>query len=553
MLALLVYLGIAWFILLPQAFCTPDEGAKLLQLQNLRWEDGRLAHDIAYPGRDIDSDLQFAQHDPVRGFLRVRDGALYFQRLPVFPLLVLPFFRWFGFPGLYLLPAIGGAASGVLALQLLKRSDRRFGMWMLIAFGSPVFVYATIFWEHTLATSLGLAGAWLAFHLGPTPRKTLGWIAVGILLGISVYIRLEMMIFALAWLFACWVVFRDGRWGPVWAGISLGLVMLPYRPLHGIMFAGQKIPDHAAWLFYPFAYLALAKWRAVPELLIGPPVEGAIDTGWLGDLWAVAAVIVIGCSLGAKSSPAKRAIRLTGLAITAIVGAAFLFDGTLYPAAHGLLFTTPWALLGLARAREVWQCSSWRGRIVVLATILGLIGYTVGIIVLRAGSPQGGLEWGARFAMIFYPLLALLAAWDLGADRRDVKTLVIVGVLMLLGFGFQTRGLWTLRYGKQINAALDRAIVETPERHIVTDLWWMPLNAAPVYSEKEIFVTDTPEELRSWVELAVAGQVQRFLLVTMDHALLDNTNQVLGAHRLNPVEARVMTSVLIYRVEIEPR
>ena len=124
---------------------------------------------------------------------------------------------------------------------------------------------------------------------------------------------------------------------------------------------------------------------------------------------------------------------------------------------------------------------------------------------------------------------------------------------MLLGFGFQTRGLWTMRYNKQINAALDRAIVETPERHILTDLWWMPLNAAPVYYEKEIFVTDTPNELKSWVELAAIYQVEHFFLVTLDRALLDRTNQILGAYRLDTIDARAMQNVSVYRVEIVMR
>jgi hypothetical protein len=554
-LALLVYLGIAWFVLPPHGFWTSDEGAKLLQLQNLRWQDGRLAYDIAYPGREVDPDLHFAQNDPLWGSLRVLDGRLYLQRFPVFPLLALPLFRWFGFYGLYLLPAVGGAVSGVLALQLLDPGDRRFGMWMLIAFGSPVFIYATIFWEHTLATCLGLAAAWIAFRVGPVarpiaPRQVCGWVAAGAILGISAYIRLEMLIFGLALLFAYWWVVRDGRWGPLWAGVSLGLVMLPYRPLHGMMFGGQQMPQHTANLFYPFYYLVRAQWRAVPDVLIGPYAESSIDAGWLGGLGAIAAVIAVAHSFSAIDSPAMRAVRLAGLAITAITGAIFLFNNTLYHSGHGLLFTTPWALLGLVRAREVWQRGNWRARVILLSVVLGLIGYTLEVIGFRSSGPHGGLEWGARFAMPFYPPLALIAAWDLGAKRRDVKTLVLVGALMFLGLGFQVRGIWTIRHDKQVNVDLNRMIVAVSERHVVSDERWVPLTAAPIYTEREIFVADTPEELGSWVGLAAARQVQRFSLLTANDAFLDETNQILDRHRLSVVDAHRLRSLSIYRVAI---
>jgi len=556
-LALLVYLTIAWFILPPGAFWTSDEGAKLLQLENLRWENGRLAHDIAYTGRELDPELQFAHLDPRGGPIRVRDAKLYFQRLPIFPLLVLPLFRRFGYYGLYLLPAVSGAVIGVLALQLLKRSDRRFGMWVLIAFGSPVFIYATIFWEHTLATSLGLVGAWLAFRIGPTTRtkplgKIFGWTAIGVLLGFGAYIRFEMLIFALALLFAYWFVVRNDRWGPVWAGLVLLLVMLPYRPLHGLVLGGQKMPENATYLFRPARYLTSAGWKAVPDLLIGPVADASIDTGWLGDLWAIAAVIVIAHSFGATSSPAMRTIRLVGLAVTAIVGAIFLFDKTFYHSGHGLLFTTPWALLGLSRARKVWQSGGWRARVVVLSALLGLIGHTVGIIGLRGASPHGGLEWGARFAMPYYPLLALIAAWDLGEKRRDVKTLVVVGTLMFLGLGFQVRGIGTIRHDKRVNDALNRMVIEMPEQHIISDQVWVPFVTAPVYAEKGIFVADTPEEFGNWIKLAAAHHVWHFSLVTANAVLLDETSQILDDYELGVIEVRRIKHLFVYRVIIEP-
>src|SRR4051794_31632020 len=93
--ALLIYNLVALVFLSPNALWSPDEGAKLLQVQNLHWRDSRLSFGIAYTGKEVDPTLAFAQPDAV-GLLRVRDGELYFQRLPLFPLLTLPLFNAFG-------------------------------------------------------------------------------------------------------------------------------------------------------------------------------------------------------------------------------------------------------------------------------------------------------------------------------------------------------------------------------------------------------------------------------------------------------------------------
>jgi hypothetical protein len=561
MLALLAYLWIAWFVLPTQAVWGPDEGARLLQLQSLRIEDFHLAHDIAYSGRKLDPNLEFAQQFAKPNLLlRIREDGLYFQRLPIFPMIVLPLFRLFGYSGLYLLPAISGAVSSVLALDLLERNERRFAMWALTAFGSPLLIYATLFSEHTLATSLGLVGAWLASRMGPVRRKgslgmVVGWISVGVVLGISVYIRLEMVLFALSLLFVYWFIVQDGRWGPIWAGASLGVTLLPYIPLHWAMF-GHLLPGNANFLasFDPLGYLARVEWRAVVDLLLGPSRDAAIDPGWLGGLWAIASVIAVVHSLASTDSPSVRKLQWVGLGIVVVVGAVFLFNSTFYRSAHGIFSTTPWAILGLCQAHEVWRRGSRRAKIIVLSTVFGLIGYTVGVIFLRAphSGARGGLEWGNRYIMTFYPFLALMAAWDIGSKRYNARTLTVIGALLFLGVGFQIRGIWTVRHDKQISLYLNQLIAETPEQHVVSDLWWLPIDTAPIHGKKALFVAPTPERLGHWVELAAASQVQQFCLVTLDGTLLEDVTQHLDRYTLRVVESRRLENLLVFHVAIEP-
>lgn len=554
LVALLVYLAVAWFALLPGVFCTPDEGAKWLQSQALRLEGGKLVHDIAYTGYRLDPEMHFAVPEYTHGFLEVRAGKLYFRRLPLFPAMIIPFVRWFGMYGLYLLPAASGAASGILALLSLSPQDRRWRMWLLIAFGSPVFIYGTLFWEHTLATSIALGSLVLALHMGSHAfrgHRTLGWIGVGFMLSFSLYLRLEVAIFAGALLFSCFVVMRQHRIGIACASLCVSISLLLYPVLHNVVLSDPR-PGNTDYLFYPLAYLHHAQWRAIVDLLVGPPIEGSLSTGWLGGLWAIAATVVLVHSFVKAQSAATRRLRIVGLMVTILLAAHFLFTSDMYYAAHGLLSTTPWALLGIARARQIWNADGIRGRVITLTVLVGLLAYSIAILGFRASEPDGGLEWGARFVLTFYPLLALMAAWRLPNTEQSFALRITLAALIALGLGFQVRGIWTMRQNQEYNAALTRQIVQLSESHLVTDLGWFPLNIAPIYGQKATFIVDGIEELATWLDLAHDQDVAQFILATAEHdPLLKSGTFTLAEQTLEVVEVNRTSGVILYRILVQ--
>ncbi|HXV44580.1 MAG TPA: hypothetical protein VEC96_16080, partial [Anaerolineae bacterium] len=445
-------------------------------------------------------------------------------------------------------------------LQLLQPRGRRLALWILIAFASPVLIYASIFWEHTLTTALCLGAAWLSFQIGPIGRaasfrQIIGWAIIGLILAISAYIRSETVFFALAWLLAYWLLIPRGRWGVVWAGISLGVMLLLYVPLHRAMFGQTEKIFHSSFLsgFHPLSYLERAGWQVIPDLLIGAPEDGAIAGGWLSWIWAIATIAAVGFSFVPNSRLAHNLMLLV-LGLSALVGATFLFNPTPYRSAHGLLFTTPWIALGLCRAKEVWRRGDWRIQVIVLSTILGLTSYLLALIVIRAPhwGPHGALEWGMRYVMTFYPFLAIMAAWNLQAKWRDISSLVIIGALVFLGVGFQIRGLWTIRHDKQINARLNQILAEAPGQYIVSDLWWLPLNAAPIQPQKTVFFA-LPNRMADWVSLAAAAQAQQFFLVTLNPSLLEEAGQRLGSSNLTPLEEYNVENLIIFHVALEGR
>ena len=523
-IAFIVYIALANLFLLPAAVWSPDEGAKLLQLKNLRWQNHALNIEILYPGTELDPELKFALSDPKLDLLQVVDGKLIFQRLPIFPLLEKPLFKLAGYPGLYLLPALCGALIGVIALLMILPDHRRALMWITIAFGSPVLIYSVIFWEHTLAALSGLSAAWLAIRLSEAEhlssiRMFFGWLLVGMLLCLGIFLRLEMLIFSAALITACLVYSKRRRWGPIVAACVVGLTWLLYQPAHELIMSGQSLPRNAQYLNYPLAYLRHAGWRSVVDILIGPFEDLAINPGWPGVLWTCASILAILTSLRWFRKPIWRVVHLAALSLSAVIALYFLITPDAYHSAHGLLFTTPWALLGVTRAREMWDTAGRRGKIIVVTALLGLTGYIVAMVGFRASSPHGGLEWGARLALVYYPLLALIAAWDINKKHGIEKAIILA--MIFLGIGFQVRGLLTIRQDKLVNNSINQEILQAPEYYTISNMWWLALNTAPIYPAKAVQLATSPQEIASWVELADQQGIKHFALLVQDPAILD--------------------------------
>ena len=185
-----------------------------------------------------------------------------------------------------------------------------------------------------------------------------------------------------------------------------------------------------------------------------------------------------------------------------------------------------------------------------LLAVFGLASYVIGIVVLRASSPQGGLEWGARFALTFYPLLALMAAWDTGYRRKHVLAPALLIALLCLGIGFQLRGLITIRQDKAINASLNQTLIDLPERNVVSDTPWFALNTAPLYGQKATFEVASAAGVSDWIAQATSRGVTRFCLVTLNTQLVSDIDAQLHTHHLRVLETRSIGNIQIVRLAI---
>ena len=551
----LIYLSLAWFFLYPESIWSPDEGAKLLQLQALRLENGKLTLAIPYAGNYLDPSHQFALAEHPKDLLTISSvDQLLLERLPIFPLISKPLFDRFGSFGLYILPTVSGALVGVLSLMLVEEKDRRVLMWLLICFASPVWIYSMLFWEHTLAAALCLSGILLATIVCQNKpgrlQKILIYFLTAFLFSAAAYFRMESILLAGAFLLSCFILRKENRlWMIILATIML-LMLLPYGFLQGALFEGNPVPFNFRYLFHPLDYLRTAGWGAIPDLLVGPGLDEALDTGWLGGLWAIAAILAIAHSFVEPQTSTTRILKWMSLSLCVLVSGWFLFTITPYRSAHGLLFTTPWAVLGITRIRQLWKRGDWQPRMIMLTALLGLFAYSLVLLVLRGSSPHGGLEWGARFALVFYPLLAIIAGWDMRS--LHIIDITIILALFVIGLGFQFRGMETIRSDRQINSSINQTILETPEDHIVTDLWWFLLNTAPVQPSKAIYTVQDFDELNEWIIVANENQVSNFALVSLDRSLPWHTRYLHPEYGLQVSDIIRIGDIWVFRLALQP-
>src|SRR5579859_2830463 len=205
-LAIIALLGVALVLgaagaALPRAgFWHSDEGARFLQLLNLRLGPQGLDTAIRYPGRAVDAALQFVPFHPKQRRVDAT-GNIYLQ-WPIFlPLLTWPFYQALGLAGLYVLPLLGtlGACWGSYRLARTAGAPPT-AAWLtipLLGLATPLGFYSWVFFEHTLAAAL-VTGAVLLILQGHRRGDRRRLFLAGIALGAAIYLRSELYVLVLA-------------------------------------------------------------------------------------------------------------------------------------------------------------------------------------------------------------------------------------------------------------------------------------------------------------------------------------------------------------------
>jgi hypothetical protein len=554
----------------PQALTHHDEGAKYLQVRNLRLTTSGLDWSINYPARPLDPELEFVPFHPKQHYVDGK-GRIYLQ-WPIF-LGLLTRIPWkvMAFPGLYVVPLLAGLGalwvSYLLALALGLPGRVAWLAVPLVGLATPLSLYSLLYFEHTLAALL-VASSFLAAALAlrsPTPSLRAA-AAGGALLAVAVYFRSELYILALVmglgFTLAGWRQ-RSWRLPLAWGG-AFALALVPLWAFYAIN-EGTLLPVHALWYFSggepsnggvprpglpPLRYIATAGWGVVPAFLLGPesaPLAPGFPpwvtaAGLVGTALCLLAALVRLVGPRTQVSQWGLPVLAVGLTLVLLSTTSTLLDPQPYYNLHGFLLASPFVVMALR--------PSGGGR--PLAFVQGVALAYVGLhaLVISALSGLGPIslhEWGQRYLLPAYPLLvvvALAAVWGIvrevqGREWRALRLACVwlTAALALVGVGFTARGYAVLNDERAQVVGWLALVEDLPAREpLVTDVWWLPLNLAAGFYSRPMMLAEGDERLGLWAGQMRERGATRFAFATQDPALFEGewTRRVPGLQADGP-------------------
>ncbi|MFL5733812.1 MAG: hypothetical protein ACJ78Q_11480 [Chloroflexia bacterium] len=572
--ALLITGAIYLVVLLPsspQALTHHDEGAKYLQVRNLRITPGGLDWSINYPARRLDPALEFVPFHPKQHYVDGQ-GRIYLQ-WPIFlGLLTRIPWKLLGFWGLYVVPFAAGLgtlwAAYLLALAVGVPVRVAWLAVPLVGLATPVGIYSLLYFEHTLAAlfvTLSLLAAVRGLRDEGAPR--LGILLSGALLAMAVYFRSELYVLALVMaLVMAWVGWKRRRWriAAAWVG-AFAVALVPLWAFYSLS-EGTLLPTHALWYFTgsepanggglpqpglpPLRYIATAGWGVVPAFLFGP--ENAPFAPRFAPWVEVAGLVGVGlCGVGALMKAAWRGVGwslpvfLAGLVLVLLATGETLLSSQQYYNLHGFLLAAPFVAVALWPPGGEGAAVSSR-RFLYATTLLYLGLHVLVISALSGLGPISLHEWGQRYLLPAYPALGVLALsvvsgqWPVvsgqltGVGGRGVSRRVVPFAFCLLaavGLGFTVRGYGALGEERaQVERWLGLTAAMPAGEPLVTDTWWLPLNLAAGFYSRPYMLAEGDARLAKWAEQMRGKGVGRFGLATTNPAVFNGawTHEVAG-------------------------
>jgi len=517
----------------PEIFWSLDEGGKYLYMQSAI-RSGDPAAPLPYPGRYLDQNLQFV---PLMYWSR-SDDQIYSWWPVSFPLASVPSYLAFGWYGVYVLPAVcGGLVSwftGLLVRCLIPRARwSAAGAALIAGLATPVTFYSTVFWEHTLSAALVMGGVLAILHAWRSGRAS--WLVIGgVSLALGAYFRSDMLAVAAGALLA--LVVMHWRWGILF-GLSyvLGAIpgLLANWQLMGHVFGRQFLPGGTVEWSPPFAGLQDAGIWYVPYIVFNSPRVGAfaIDPGILA-----LATLCTGIALLYPRWSRRPWLSLAAYGLLVATCSWVLLQGEGYRSVHGFVLIAP----HLVFAIWLYGVHDWHRKSPFPLLLLSIsIVYAV-VYAVRAWIPAGGLQWGPRYQLVFYPLfvaaslIGLASAWHrLGIwARRIVVVLYIAGVMV--GIGFEMRGLLSAQQTRYYYQLSEQAIQQLPSETVLTSCSWLTMVMPRMYWTGKVFKVDNDAALGGWVGEARRVGVHSVCRVEMDMCSTTPLDQIASGRAFNP-------------------
>jgi hypothetical protein len=431
-------LTLAGVLAMPRGLASGDEGVKLIEAQS--WPSRALT----YPAGQMDPEGRFF---PLRPPFAFRRDAKWYGLYPVpFPAVSKLAWKLGGFRGIFILPWLAAVASVALA-GLLARSAL---VAALAALTTPLLIYGTLHWEHSLAVAMVL-GALLALRTPTWPRI----VVAGLLIGAGPAIRTELYCVPAAAIMFVLLAWPAREWWRllVSGAVAIGVVVAFW--LWNLRAVGMW--DPVVLVNRGFLTNQPQKWDGFALLFaqaphVWPLVALALGAGLLPGRLGIVAVLAA-CAWAA------------GLSIRALVTN---HDPTL----TGFLLVSPILILGLPLRKNPYAAAGIALVAAMMATDLARI----------AGG--GGLQFGSRYLLPAAPLLLIGAVELVRGSRLLVPTAAALALISIAATGLNVRNEAILRAR---NARLVAAVEQSGARDVITHLFWVPQVLAPLWSSHRIY------------------------------------------------------------------
>lgn len=581
--ALLAVVYGTWLSILPRnVFWVIDEGAKFFEIEacSLSWT-GKLTYRIPFAGQRLLPGYEFLPDFGVFPDPRTVNGKLYlqFESPLAFPLLTAPLFHAFGVVGLYILPIVSGWLIALLTGLMASSFHPLLGPFavVLVGFGTPVWFYSMLFWEHTLATLLGLSAVGL---LVCAPRRVESIAATVPLILLASMFRIEVAALAPALVVAWVVVGVNARWRPAAEPNDAAHGQPPSRGGRWRLLLLSLVSTVAVCAFLNVLLIARHRslLRVLPERIEGG-VSGIANVPQamlevfirsrnldpqMGVAWSTMATAAVLLALVApliRSARAQAVMAFAAASIMLTCSVSLIVIAEPYRALHGLFPVAPFLIVWPFGLRNAWRQRN--APLLALGTaawaylLLGLVGLEVTYI--WHGQLGVGMEWGQRYLLTAYPMLTVLALVGVRALATSsapaglrAASVTLVAVLAAAAICLELRGQWMLYSTRSLLTQWDQAM-RSEDRPILTTVPWLAPTVAELFLTHDMFFT-RPPGVAHWVEVAREHGITRFTLAE-EEALTDEALGVIGVpwlHRVSEGTRTVTGGLHLTRFEIDP-
>jgi hypothetical protein len=409
----------------------------------------------------------------------------------------------------------------------------------------------------------------------PPVGEGYGWsLGAGLALAAAIWLRSELYILALVVLLALALrAVALGGWRRLgaWLGGLLG-GLIPLWLFYSLTW-GSLLPAHAAPYFssgLEARFIAAGGLRtflgsfllgvrddltALPDL--GPHIATPLRYALLIGL----GLFLLGALL--RSGWPREILLLGGFAALLATSTAVLLDSNGYSALHGFLLPAPALVVATLLRAPAFHAGSkspplhvgegwdedqgvrrprWRFlrpalehplALFATITVLYVAAHTLIISIVSGLGPDSRFEWGQRYLLPAYPLVAVLVVAALprlwlglhddgrlrigGSLLRDLITLMLL-LALIVGIGLEIRGVMAIGAARQDSAAWTQRVRSitsgTPNAPIVSDVWWLPLRVAGGYGNRRLYLVNDAQQLAAFVQQMKANGQSDFWLLT---------------------------------------